>query len=217
MTLRLSWWCLACCAGVLAGPLGAAPTRLVQPFVQPIGLTDFQLLETDNDLALSPSHELVLCFTYASQPRAINRVVTLRSRSRNGYVLSYLLARPAGEAGRFQRQELELAPEIARNVLACFRDLMEHSLLSSPPAMHVASDNDDAWIFLRPPGNRTTTGVALNGVLQTAGDYENVIIYRDLCAGLVGVFAYPEERNALLKQLDRLAAVYVKTNGLAPR
>lgn len=215
----LTWpalgWRFVCIVALLAAMPAAAETRLVKPFIQQIALTDFQLLETNNDLVLSPSHQLVLCFTTFGPAGTINRVVALRQRARDGYVLTYRSATTG--VAHSETREVELAPEIARNVLACFRDVMTHSLLPPSRALHEPTRNDDVWIFVRTAGNQTLTGTALNSALQSPGDYGNVTIYRDLCAGLVGVFVYPEERNALLKQLDRFAAVYVRTNGLAAR
>ena len=57
-------------------------------------------------------------------------------------------------------------------------------------------------------------GVALNHALH---GNEGAAIYRDLCAGLFGLFVVAEERSTVLKQLDRLTAVYVKTNHLDRR
>lgn len=202
-------------AGCFLAPLlaTAAPSR---PFLQRVAVTDFLLLETNNDLALSPASSLVLCFAQPHHPGVVARAVALRPQPAGRWVLSYHTAQPAGSPVRFPDEEIPLAPEIALNVLAVFRHLLRQYSLNENGPLHAPSEDDDAWIFLREPGEGLSA-TALNRTLQ--GDTgEDTTAYRDLCAGLVGAFAGPEtERNSILTQLDRFAAAYVARNRLSRR
>ena len=216
MRRAILWWGLVCwslqvAAFATALDHGAGAGR---PFVQRIALTDYLLLETNSDLALSPSQQLVVAFTTKGRFNVVERAMALRRKAPDVYVLSYLVAQPTIAANRYHREELQLDPEISRNVLACFRHLLEQKALSVQGALYQSSEDDDAWIFLRPEANKAIAGVALNHELHGNG---GAAIYRDLCAGLFVMFVVTEERSTVLKQLDRLTAVYIKTNRLDRR
>lgn len=202
-------------AGLALAPSASAQwsNPAAQPFIQRVALTDFQLLETNNDLVLSPDHELVLAFTNVRGPNAIDRAVALKRLPDGSWRLTQWRTRPSES---FAHEEISLAPEIARNVIAIARHLLEVNVRRPTDALHAPSSDDDAWIFLRTPRS-ALTGVALSSVLRLNRGAETAI-YRDLCAGLVGVFtAPPEERAPVFKQLDRLTAEYVAKRGLNPR
>lgn len=207
--------------------LGAVPLRAVllpasvpPPFVQRVDVTDFLLLETNNDLALSPANQLVICFPAPDKPAAVTRAVALRRDPAGRWWVSYLAAIPPGGPGKFRREEKEIDPIIARNVLAVFRHLLEYNVFAPTGAMHEPSAEDNAWVLVR---DRTSAiaGVALIPALHTrAGAQvdEDGTVYRDLCSGLVGIFvAPPEEREEIIAQLDRFAGTYVAAKKLVRR
>jgi hypothetical protein len=204
-------------AGLLVATNGIAgendPSRV---FIQRIEITDFLLLETNNDLALSPGSTVVLCFAGGGDPAKVERAVALRRRADGSWWLSYMGAAPSNGSGQYERKQRELAPEIARNVVAIFGRLMQD--FAAPPvgALYHPSGNEDAWIYLRTDMGQTA-GVAMNGALHLDRGADSAI-YRDLCAGLVGVFVVPpEEQDRVLTQLDRLSAAYAARHGLIRR
>jgi len=202
----------------LATPAIAAPEIVVTPppFVQRVVLTDFLLVETNNDVALAPSNLLVIYFPDFARPNHLARGVALRRATGDKWLVTYVAAVPPGEPGQFRREEQVIEPVIARNVLAVMRHLLEINVLPPRAALYQASPDDDAWILLR---DRQTplSGVVLNSGLRS-GNPEDVRVYRDLCAGLVGLFvASVAERQEILAQLDRFAATYVEAKNLLHR
>lgn len=209
----LRWSLLACWAGLM---IAAQAETGSAPFIRKVALTDFLLLETNNDLALSPSNSLVVCFTGITGPGAVERAVALRRQANGRWLLSHLAAVPPKEPGQYRLNEVELAPEIAQHVMLIFRHLMETKALPASRVVYQPSDGDAAWIWVR-TGSTTATGVALDAILHLDRG-EETAIFRDLCAGLVGIFvAPPEERNRVLTQMDRLATAYVLAHGLEGR
>lgn len=217
---RHQWWIPLLLLGV--APLRAVllPASAPAPFVQRVDVTDFLLLETNNDLALSPANQLVICFPVPDKPEAVARVVALRRDPSGRWLLSYLAAIPPGGPGQFRQEERALDPTIARNVVAVFRHLLEINVYAPTGGLHSPSTEDNAWIFLR---DRTSAiaGVALTPAMHTrAGGSadEDGTVYRDLCVGLVGLFvAPPEEREEVLAQLDRFAGAYAESKKLVRR
>jgi len=182
-------------------------------FIQRVALIDFQLLETNNDLVLSPTHQQVICFPNIQRSGAIDRAVALRRLEDGKWRLLHLVAVPPGQPGQFRREEFELDPVIARNVLLIVNHLVGTNSDETSTPLRRPLPDDDAWLFVR--GDRTVgTGVASNRALQRASG-EDIAIYRDLCAGLFGIFVASEERKEIIKQLDRLTVRYVKLKQLA--
>jgi len=217
MKLARHRYLLLILAGTLSLPaLGQGIVVEPPPFIQRVVLTDFLLLETNNDTALAPTNVLVLYFPNYEQPTRIERAVALRRGQNGKFVVTYLAAVPPKEPGQFRREEKEIDAAIARNVMAVFRHLLETNVYVAREALYEPSKNDDAWILLR---DRQTalTGVVLNGALHAART-EDVRVYRDLCAGLIGMFmAPPDERDQALAQLDRFAATYAEAKQLLRR
>jgi hypothetical protein len=217
MKLARHWFWILTLAG--SAPLGAwAQGTVVErpPFIQRVVLTDFLLLETNNDTALAPTNVLVIYFPSYEQPSRIERAVALRRGANGKCVVTYLTAVPPKEPGQFRREEKEIDPAIARNVMAVFRHLLETNVYAPIEALYQPSKNDDAWILLR-DRQVALAGVVLNGSLHAART-EDVRVYRDLCAGLIGMFlAPPDERDKALVQLDRFAATYVESKQLLRR
>ncbi|HWA28117.1 MAG TPA: hypothetical protein VG734_20875 [Lacunisphaera sp.] len=181
-------------------------------FFERITLIDFQVVETNNDLVLSPTHQLVISFPNIQRAGAVDRAVALRRIEGGKWLLTHFVAAPPRQPGQFRREDFELDPVIARHVLAIANHLLGANGSDTAGPLRQPAPDDDAWMFAR--GDRTVaTAVASNQLLQR-GTGEDVAIYRDLCAGLFGIFVAPEERNQVIKQLDRLTVRYVKLKQL---
>jgi hypothetical protein len=207
---RCRWF--LCLCGWLLLPVVMRAAAPAAAFVQRVDLVDFHLLEKNSDLELSPTSQLVICFANIERAGAVDRAVALRRAAGEKWRLSYLAATPAQEPGQFRRDEAELDPVIARNVLAIVNHLLGSNVKVETKVLHQSSADDDAWIFVR-GDQAVATGVASNRVLQRSRG-EDAAIYRDLCAGLFGIFVAPDERDRVIKQLDRLTVRYVELKKL---
>jgi hypothetical protein len=208
------WWrAVLSLVGVL--PAGAAPAIVLEPppFVQRVVLTDFLLVETNNDLALAPANLLVIYFPAPDRPGRVARGVALRRGAGGKWIVTYLAAVPPGKPGEYRSEELPLDAVIARNVLATVRHLMETNAHPPRDALYRPSSNDEAWLLLRDQAT-PLAGVVLDNALQV-GRVEDVRVFRDICAGLVGMFVAPaEEREVVIAQLDRFTGTYVTEHKL---
>lgn len=208
---RPGWWFLGCCCW-LVPPVVALAAGPAAAFIRRVDLVDFHLLEKNNDLELSPASQLVICFANIERAGAVDRAVALRRGAEGKWRLTHLAALPSPAPGQFRREEIELDPVIARNVLAIVNHLLGSNVKVETRVLHQSSADDDAWIFVR--GDRAVaTAVASNRVLQHSQG-EDAAIYRDLCAGLFGIFVAPEEQAQVTKQLDRLTVRYVELKKL---
>jgi hypothetical protein len=209
-------WCLPWLVAVV--PAEAAPAIVLEPppFVQRVVLTDFLLVETNNDVALAPTNLLVIYFPASDHPDRVARGVGLRRNAAGKCIVTYLAAVPPGKTGDFRTEEKPLDPVIARNVLLVVRHLVETNSHPAREALYRPSGNDEAWILLRDQPT-PLTGVVLSDALQV-GRAEDVRVFRDVCAGLVGMLVAPrEEQQDVIAQLDRFTAAYVEARNLLRR
>jgi hypothetical protein len=210
---RHRWWILA--ALIAAMRATAAPAIVLEPpaFVQRVVLSDFLLVETNNDVALAPANLLVIYFPVPDHPERVSRGVALRRGASGKWIVTYLAAVPPGNPGEYRSEEKPLEPVIARNVMAVMRHLIEANALAPRDALYRASNNDEAWLLLRDQST-PLAGVVLSDALQV-GRVEDVRVFRNVCAGLVGMFVAPtEERQEVVAQLDRFTAAYVTEHKL---
>lgn len=200
------------------GLLSPAPAQVLgrsTAFIQQVRVPDFQYWEQQRELALSTAHDLVIYTVMDDARQTVSRVFAIKHRngadSRFFYSASVL---GGDQTGKPELRELDVSPAIARQIQAAFQRLLTTNVYPAPGGPYQGSNVDHAWIFLRTGPRQAVAGVALHDGLHR-NDTAAARVFLQLTDGLHRLFeGPPEERNAILTEIDRTSAIFAQSGKL---